>query len=76
MVYGGVLTAGPATSMIGEWAIIDKGVNKGKLIVAGYLMRGLSKVASDLSLLSGDRIRIEFNTWTREAVITKVVNNG
>jgi RNA polymerase sigma factor (sigma-70 family) len=76
MVYGGVLTAGPATSMIGEWAIIDKGVKKGKLIVAGYLMRGLSKVASDLSLLSGDRIRIEFNTWTREAVITKVVNNG
>lgn len=76
LVYGGIVSAGPAASMKGPWRIVDQGNDKGNLTVGGNLIRGLSQVATDLGLVSGDRIRIEFNTWTREAKITKVVNHG
>jgi len=75
MIYGGVLSCGPAASMEGTWTRIVDGVNNGELVVGGGFIRGLSEVVESLDLMPGDRIKIEFNTWTREATITKVVNN-
>ena len=75
MIYGGVLSCGPAASMEGTWTRIVDGVNNGELVVGGGFIRGLSEAVESLDLMPGDRIKIEFNTWTREATITKLVNN-
>jgi hypothetical protein len=75
MGYGGVLASGPAVAMKGTWTIIADSIKQGELVVEGNFIRGLSKIAESLSIAPGDRIRIEFNTWTREATIRKVVNN-
>jgi hypothetical protein len=73
--YGGVLSSGPAASLKGDWRLINNGTESGQLVVDGYFMRGLSQVSKSLGVITGDRIRIEFNTWTREAKMIKVVRN-
>jgi len=73
--YGGVLASGPAASLRGEWKLINNGMESRQLIVDGNFMRGLSQVSKSLGVMPGDRIRIDFNTWTREAKMTKVVRN-
>ena len=73
--YGGVLSSGPAASLKGDWRLINNGTESGQLVVDGYFMRGLSQVSKSLGVMPGDRIRIEFNTWTREAKMIKVVRN-
>ena len=70
--YGGVLATGPAASLKGNWKLITKGVESGNLIVSSNFIRGLSKVSKSLAVAPGDRIRIAFNTWSREANLTKV----
>lgn len=75
MIYGGVLSCGPAASMEGTWTRIVDGVNNGELVVGGGFIRGLSEAVESLDLIPGDRIRIEFNTWTREATVMKAVSN-
>jgi RNA polymerase sigma factor (sigma-70 family) len=72
MIYGGVLTCGPAASMRGTWTRIVKGVSNGVLVVGSGFIRDLSDAVESLGLMPRDRVRIEFNTWTREATITKV----
>jgi RNA polymerase sigma factor (sigma-70 family) len=73
--YGGVLTSGPASSLRGEWKLINNGLESYQLVVDGNFIRGLSQVSKDLGIIPGDRIRIDFNTWTREAKMVKVVRN-
>jgi hypothetical protein len=73
--YGGVLASGPAASLKGEWKITNNGAESDLLTVDGNFMRGLSRISKTLGIIPGDRIRIDFNTWTREAEITKVVRN-
>jgi len=75
LAYGGVISSGPVTRMKGAWAIMYNGAIQGELIVEGNFIRGLSSVCKTLDVLPGDRIRIEFNTWKREARIGKVVSN-
>jgi len=75
MVYGGVLSSGPAARMKGTWTIIVDGTNQEELIIESGFVRGLKKASESLGIVPGDRIRIEFNTWNREAIITKVANN-
>jgi hypothetical protein len=75
MIYGGVLSCGPAASLEGTWTRIVDGVSNGELVVGGGFIRGFSEAVESLDLMPRDRIRIEFNTWTREATITKVVSN-
>jgi RNA polymerase sigma factor (sigma-70 family) len=74
--YGGVLSSGPARALKGDWRLIISSTESGQLVVDGYFIRGLSQVSKSLSITPGDRIRIEFNTWTREAKMIKVVKNG
>jgi len=73
--YGGVLASGPAVSLRGSWKLINNGIESGQLVVDGNFMRGLSQVSKSLGVMPGDRIRIDFNTWTREAKMIKVVRN-
>jgi len=73
--YGGVLASGPAASLRGNWKLINDGMESGELIIDGNFMRGLSQASKSLGVVPGDRIRIDFNTWTREAKIIKVVRN-
>lgn len=73
--YRGVLSSGPAASLKGNWRLINNGTESGQLVVDGYFMRGLSQVSKSLGVMPGDRIRIDFNTWTREAKMIKVVRN-
>ncbi|MFC2048359.1 sigma factor-like helix-turn-helix DNA-binding protein, partial [Chloroflexota bacterium] len=75
LAYGGVIASGPATRMKGAWAIMYNGTIQGELIVEGNFIRGLSSVCKTLDVMPGDRIRIEFDTWKREARIGKVVSN-
>lgn len=75
MVYGGVLSSGPASSMAGSWTIIADGIRQGELAVGKGFIRGLKQTLESLGIAPGDRIRIEFNTWDREATIRKVVTN-
>lgn len=75
MMYSGVLSSGPAASLEGNWTFVADGINKTELVVGGGFIRGLSDAVVSLELMPMDRIRIEFNTWTREARITKVVNH-
>jgi hypothetical protein len=70
-LYGGVLSCGPAAAMEGAWKLISRGIEGGQLIVGGGFIRGLSDIVEDLELIATDRVRIEFNTWTREAEIRK-----
>jgi hypothetical protein len=35
----------------------------------------MEPVRDSLCLVAGDRIKIEFNTWTREAVVRKVTKH-
>jgi len=72
MIYGGVLTCGPAAYMQGTWTLIINGVSNGVLVVSSGFIRDLSEAVESLGLMPRDRVRIEFNTWTREATITKV----
>jgi hypothetical protein len=72
MIYGGVVSSGPAAPMEGVWRRIVDGVNNGQLVVGGGFIRGFPEAMESLDLTPGDRIRIEFNTWTREATITKL----
>jgi len=72
MIYGGVLTCGPAASMQGTWTLIINGITNGVLVVGSGFIRDLSEAVESLGLMPRDRVRIEFNTWTREATITKV----
>jgi len=74
--YGGVLSSGPARQLKGDWRLIISNTESGQLVVDGYFIRGLSQVSKSLGVTPGDRIRIEFNTWTREAKMIKVVRNG
>jgi len=74
--YGGVLSSGPAKSLKGDWRLIISNTESGQLVVDGYFIRGLSQISKSLGVIPGDRIRIEFNTWTREAKMLKVVRNG
>lgn len=73
--YGGVLASGPAASLRGGWKLINNGIESGQLVVDGNFMRGLSQVSKSLGVKPGDRIRIDFNTWTREVKMVKVVRN-
>ena len=75
MIYGGVLSSGPAASLEGNWTLVVDDTNETELVVGGGFIRGLSDAVVSLDLMPMDRIKIEFNTWTREARITKVVNN-
>jgi len=75
LTYGGVVGSGPAASMKGVWTLICNNTNQGDLVIEGNFIRGLSEVSETLAIVAGDRIRIEFNTWTREATITKMVND-
>jgi len=75
LAYGGVVASGPATRMKGAWTIMYNGTAQGELIVEGNFIRGLSSVCNTLDIIPGDRIRIEFDTWKREARIGKVVSN-
>jgi len=72
MIYGGVLSCGPAASMQGTWACVVNGISNGVLVVGSGFIRDLSDVVEILGLMPRDRVKIEFNTWTREATITKV----
>jgi len=73
--YGGVLASGPASSLRGEWKLISNGAESGRLVIDGNFVRGLSQISKGLGIVPGDRIRIDFNTWTREAKMVKVVRN-
>ncbi|MQF48950.1 hypothetical protein FIM08_03520 [SAR202 cluster bacterium AC-647-N09_OGT_505m] len=70
--YNGIIPVGLASSLTGEWSLIDKEVVMGKVIITDKFIRGLSPVAKNLDVTSGDRIRLFFNTWTREANMIKV----
>lgn len=76
MIYGGVLGAGPARSLEGNWKLVMDGLSDATLVVGGGFIRGLSDVVVGLDLMPTDRIRIEFNTWTREARMAKVARDG
>lgn len=75
MIYGGVLSSGPVASLEGNWTLVIDDTSKTELVVGGGFIRGLSDAVVSLDLMPMDRIKIEFNTWTREARITKVVSN-
>lgn len=75
LAYGGVIGSGPATQMKGAWTIVYNGTCQGELIVEGNFIRGLSSACRAFDIVPGDRIRIDFDTWTREARIGKVVSN-
>lgn len=73
-IYGGVLSSGPAKRMEGTWITVINGHPYGELVVERGFIRtsGGKWVFEALNIVAGDRVRIEFNTWNREAVITKV----
>ena len=72
-IYSGVLSCGPAVQMQGIWKTIVDGTQEGELLVKGHFIQKLESARDRLGLVPGDRIRIDFNTWTREATIRKVV---
>lgn len=73
-IYGGVLSCGPAKRMEGTWTTVINGHPYGELVVERGFIRtsGGKWVFEALNIVAGDRVRIEFNTWNREAVITRV----
>lgn len=73
--YGGIVCCGRANVLKGSWTTVVGGVDQGELIIERGFIRGLSKASESLDIVPGDRIRIEFNTWNREASITTVVNH-
>jgi len=72
LLYDGVIASGPASSLKGMWTLVSSDAYPGKLVVDENFIHGLLQAAKDLGIAPGDRIRINFNTWTREAKITKV----
>lgn len=74
-IYSGVLSCGPAAKLEGSWTIVGGDGIEGEIVIGGGFIQGLSNVVKSLNLIPTDRIKIEFNTWTREATITKVVSN-
>lgn len=74
--YGGVLASGPAAALKGTWELTNSCADSEQLVVNGNFISGLSRVSKGLGVVSGDRIRIDFNTWTRKATINKVVGSG
>ena len=74
MIYSGVLSSGPAASLEGRWTLVADGINNTELVVRGGFIWGFSDAVVSLGLMPMDRIKIEFNTWTREARITKIAN--
>lgn len=75
MIYGGVLNSGPARQLEGDWHLVADNMAGTKLVVGRGFIWGLSAAAKSLNLLPMDRIRIEFNTWTRQARIAKMVKH-
>ena len=73
-VHSHVLSSGPAARLEGDWAAVVEGTYRGKLIVGDGFIRGsgFSNAVLNLGIVAGDRMRIEFNTWTREARISRV----
>ena len=72
LIYDGVIASGPASSLKGVWVLVSNDTYPGKLVVDENFIHGLLQAAKNLGIVPGDRIRIDFNTWTREAKITKV----
>ncbi len=72
LIYDGVIASGPASSLKGVWTLVSNDTYPGKLEVDETIIRGLSQASKNLGIVPGDRIKIAFNTWTREAKITKV----
>lgn len=74
LLYAGSVVAGPGSSMRGRWTLRCRDT-KGEISVGKGFIYGLGKAIRILRLSLGDRIRINFNTFTQEATIIKVVNN-
>ena len=75
MVYGGILGTGLAVQMQGKWTLIVGGQRRGEILVQRAFIQNLEPARDSLSLVAGDRIKIEFNTWTREATVRKVTKH-
>ncbi len=72
LLYNGSLSSGPAGVMKGSWVAMVDGIPVGGLIVTGVRVSGLEEARRILDIRMGDRIRIRFDTWTRQASISVV----
>lgn len=68
--YGGIVSAGPVARLAGKWQASADGVACGEFTVGAPWIYGLHTAREALELQAGDRILIEFDTWTRRATIS------
>ena len=72
ITYGGSIGAGPAARLVGKWKLTISGRASGQITVGSPWIYGLSGARDLLQLRPGDRIIVEFNTWTRSADLSFV----
>ena len=73
--YGGVISSGPASRLKGTWKLNVDSITERTFTIEQYFIRGLAGVAKELGIVSGDRVRFEFNTWNHETTVMKVNNH-
>jgi hypothetical protein len=67
IAYGGSIAAGPAARLGGKWQLTISGREYGEFTVGAPWIFGLGAARDLLQLQPGDRILMEFDTWTRSA---------
>ncbi len=72
MVRNGSLSSGPASTLTGRWKTVVKGEEVGEFTVGKPWIYGLAETQQVLNISMGDRIRIRFDTWTRQAEVSIV----
>jgi hypothetical protein len=72
LMYSASLRAGPAAKMRGEWNALAEGARVGVITVGQPWIYGLKGARQALGIGIGDRVRIRFDTWTREAEVSVV----
>ena len=74
-IYSGVVAAGPVKRLKGDWNLVSNEGIIGKIMIDSLFIRAPLSEIMKLNVNVGDRIRIEFNTWTRESKMCKLEGN-
>jgi len=68
----GVINAGRIKDLAGEWQLFCDGQVYEKVKIEGLFLWSLISVLEKLDAQIGDRIELDFNTWTRALVVKRV----